>query len=118
MATYITRKRSFGRTFALVSAASAAILAPIVVGLVTHQALAQSKSDASRPLAFEVASIKPTKNPIGPNTFDIPPAGQRFSASNCPLKLLIMIAYGVSDRQVSGGPGWVNTDTYDVEARA
>ena len=29
-----------------------------------------------------------------------------------------MVAYDVSDRLVSGGPGWVNTDAYDIEAKA
>src|ERR1700679_3438070 len=29
-----------------------------------------------------------------------------------------MLAYDVSDRRVSGGPGWVNTDSYDIEAKA
>lgn len=102
----------------LLSAVTVAILAPIMGSLFGHQALAQSKGDPPKLPAFEVASIKPTKNGIGPNTFDIPPGGQRFGATNCSLKLLIMIAYGVSDRRVSGGPGWLNTDTYDVEAKA
>src|ERR1700679_2284257 len=95
-----------------------AILAPMVLGFLTHQALAQSKADTSKPLVFEVASIKPTRNGTGPNTFDIPPGGQRFSATNIPLRLLIMIAYDVSAQRLSGGPGWVNADCYDIEAKA
>jgi uncharacterized protein (TIGR03435 family) len=75
-------------------------------------------ADTPQPLAFEVASVKPTRNPLGPNTFDIPTGGQRFSATNSSLKLLVMIAHGVSDRQVSGGAGWVNSDGWDIEAKA
>jgi bla regulator protein BlaR1 len=118
MANYATRKLDFSREFMLLSAATAPILAPIVLGLVTRQTSARSKLDTPKPLAFEVASIKAAKNTIGPNTNDISPGGQRFSATNSSLKLFIMLAYDVSDRRVSGGPGWVNTDSYDIEAKA
>jgi len=101
VAKYLTSKLAFTSKFVLLCAVSAAILA-----------------DTPKPLAFEVASIKPSRNPVGPNTFDIPPGDQRFSATNSSLKLLIMIAYDVSDRQVSGGPGWVNSDGWDIEAKA
>ena len=33
-------------------------------------------------------------------------------------RLLIMTVYGVTDRQVSGGPNWVNSEYYDIEAKA
>ena len=35
-----------------------------------------------------------------------------------PLRLLIRIAYGVTDRQLSGGPDWINTETFDMDAKA
>jgi uncharacterized protein (TIGR03435 family) len=86
----------------------------IALGLTIAVAFAQSQ----KPPAFEVASVKPAKDTIGPSTNEVSPGSQRFTAANSPLKLLIMIAYDVSDRRVSGGPGWVNTDSYDVEAKA
>jgi uncharacterized protein (TIGR03435 family) len=33
------------------------------------------------------------------------------------LRLLIRTAYGVQSFQISGGPDWINTDGYDIEAR-
>jgi uncharacterized protein (TIGR03435 family) len=34
------------------------------------------------------------------------------------VKTLVAFAYGVRELQVSGGPGWISTDHYDVAARA
>jgi uncharacterized protein (TIGR03435 family) len=65
---------------------------------------------------FEVASIKPS--PPGPNNtitrFD---PGGRFTAAGAPLKALMQAAYGVKDFQISGGPGWINSERYDVIAK-
>jgi uncharacterized protein (TIGR03435 family) len=35
-----------------------------------------------------------------------------------PLKMMIRSAFGVQDFQFVGGPGWINTDGYDVVAKA
>ncbi len=34
------------------------------------------------------------------------------------MKILIQQAYGVKDFQISGGPGWINSERYDVVAKA
>jgi len=34
------------------------------------------------------------------------------------IKQLIQVAYGVEDYQVSGGPGWLTSDRYVIEAKA
>ncbi len=66
--------------------------------------------------AFEVASIKPSD----PNT-------QGISFSNSPgainingatAKLLIQQAYDVRESQISGGPGWIGSDRFDIAAKA
>jgi uncharacterized protein (TIGR03435 family) len=41
-----------------------------------------------------------------------------FTASNVRLKLLISRAYGVAEAQIEGGPRWIDTDAWDIEARA
>lgn len=65
---------------------------------------------------FDAASIKPS--PPGPNNtmtrFD---PGGRFTATGAPLKALMQLAYGVKDFQISGGPGWVGTERYDIVAK-
>ena len=67
---------------------------------------------------FEVAVIKPARAGVSANFTEIAPGGERLTATNTTLKLLIMTAYGVTDRQVSGGPNWVNSEYYDIEAKA
>ena len=40
-----------------------------------------------------------------------------MSASNVTLKILLQTAYGVKDSQISGAPGWFDSDHFDVEAK-
>lgn len=44
--------------------------------------------------------------------------GGRIDATNVPLKVLIAWAYQVRDFQISGEPGWVDTERFDVAAKA
>jgi uncharacterized protein (TIGR03435 family) len=60
-----------------------------------------------------VVSIKPTKG--DPGGFQLTPG--RFVAHSVTVRLLVAIAYGVQPFQVSGGPGWVDTERFDVEAK-
>jgi uncharacterized protein (TIGR03435 family) len=66
--------------------------------------------------AFEVASIKP--NLSGSQAMLFLPAPGRFDAENQTLQHLLMRAYDVKDFQMSGGPGWINSDHYDIQAKA
>ena len=45
-------------------------------------------------------------------------AGGRFSATNVPLKILIALAYHVRPEAVTGGPGWLGSDRFDIVAKA
>src|SRR5580658_4282099 len=78
--------------------------------------LATAQTPAARP-EFEVASVKP--NTSGKNLISIrPPVGGRFTATNARLKMLIALAYNVKNFEISGGPGWIDTDGYDINAKA
>jgi uncharacterized protein (TIGR03435 family) len=44
--------------------------------------------------------------------------GGRYSATNVPVRMMIRSAYGVQDFQLIGGPSWLDTDGYDVNAKA
>jgi uncharacterized protein (TIGR03435 family) len=66
---------------------------------------------------FEVATIKPVKEPDPSNMRDRED-GRRFSTQNTTLRNLIMLAYEVDLWQIAGGPAWVATDEYDVDAVA
>jgi hypothetical protein len=74
--------------------------------------------------AFEVASITPCKpgtpeppmEHAGMVQFTAP--GGRFKASATTLKFLLEWAYGIQPSQHSGGPSWIDTDRYDIIAKA
>jgi bla regulator protein blaR1 len=40
--------------------------------------------------------------------------GGRFNAANVTVKELIIFAYNLKDQQLSGGPGWTASETFDV----
>ncbi len=78
---------------------------------------AQSTTSSAVPTsaAFEVASIKP--NHSGERRFFVSWQPGRFNATGMTLKFLITMAYDVKDFQVSGGPSWVNSERYDIDAK-
>ncbi len=40
-----------------------------------------------------------------------------LNATNMPVRALITMAYGIRDFQLSGGPGWIGTERYDIIAK-
>lgn len=65
---------------------------------------------------FEVASLKLAPPESGDfRLFWI--AGGRFIATNATLKQLVGFAYDVRGEQISGGPRWLDSDEYNVEAK-
>lgn len=77
--------------------------------------LAQSSGNRS---AFEVASLKPNRSGEITSPGGLFQPGGRYAATNVSLKYLVLAAYNVRLRQVSGGPNWVSEDKYDMEAKA
>jgi len=66
---------------------------------------------------FEVVSIKPVKDPDPSRTRDRED-GPRISLIHVTPRELILWAYKLDARQISGGPAWMATDEYDIEALA
>ena len=88
------------------------IAGPIAVGL------AQSTSNSQK--AFDVASIKPAPSGATERSLTHKP-GARLTTANATVKQLIFqifLAYQVMPFQVSGGPSWVESDGFDIEAKA
>jgi uncharacterized protein (TIGR03435 family) len=76
---------------------------------------------AAKPLAFEVTSVKPTATPPSQGEFGgirALPGGQTYVARFVPLKLMMKLMYKITDSQIVGGPDWINTDRFDVRAKA
>lgn len=67
--------------------------------------------------AFEVASIRPT-SPGGRGTPIQIATGGRFTAAGASVRSLIKKGYGARDFQISGGPDWVDSERYDIVAKA
>lgn len=65
---------------------------------------------------FEVASIK--RNVSGGPDRYIRPSGGRLSIANMTLKNLITIAYQIRDFQIYGGPSWMTSESYNIEAKS
>ncbi len=114
----IAHKLDLARKVLIAGFGMAAVAGPIIFGLMSappSRAQEQAKTDA--PKEFEVASIKPSA-PGGRGVRIQMAPGGRLDVSNVTLKILIQQAYGVKDFQISGGPGWINSDRYDVVAKA
>jgi uncharacterized protein (TIGR03435 family) len=78
---------------------------------------ALSQSPAMVRPSFEVVSIKPNNSGSGISGTQYRPGGL-YIATNVSLKWLIRESYRVHDFQLVGGPGWIDTDRFDVQARA
>lgn len=68
---------------------------------------------------FDVASIKPqSPSPDGRMMTMVKfPTNGHFTGAGLTVKGLVCIAYGLSDFQVAGGPSWIDSDRFDVEAK-
>jgi uncharacterized protein (TIGR03435 family) len=78
---------------------------------------AQSPPAAPRMPAFEVASVKPNRSGGLGVQIDTP-AGDRFTATNVPLRDLIVFAYDVQGLRLVGGPDWIRSERFDIVAKA
>ena len=83
--------------------------------LVAIVGLAVSQTVSTAPSEFEVATIKPSTSEPGPRWFRFIDA-HRWTAFNQTLKQCIAQAYGLPPALISGGPGWVDSDRYEIVA--
>jgi uncharacterized protein (TIGR03435 family) len=67
---------------------------------------------------FEVASVKKFEGRVTSTALRTP-GGGRITVLNLPLRTVIMQAFGgLRDYQLSGGPGWLTTDRFIINAKA
>jgi uncharacterized protein (TIGR03435 family) len=67
--------------------------------------------------AFDVAAIKPTADTTVFSYSHVEPGG-RYLGQNMSLRLLIKTGYGVHDNQIIGGPSWIDSARWDINAKA
>jgi uncharacterized protein (TIGR03435 family) len=67
-------------------------------------------------LEFEVASVKTNKS--GPTMMMMRTLPTSFNVTNLPLRSLIMQAYRLSNYQLAGAPSWIDSERFDIVAKA
>jgi bla regulator protein blaR1 len=92
-----------------------------IVGSATTAPIAQEKTPAPLPpssgteVKFEVTSVKKS-GPPGQGFMPFRLQGGRFSMGQMTVASLITIGYGIQRFQLVGGPSWMNTDRFDINA--
>ena len=80
---------------------------------------ARSQTGAAGPRKFEVATVKPSNSSDTRPLFNMSTilSGGQFTAKNATVRRLIEIAYGTKSFQISGGPGWIGSELFDIAAK-
>jgi bla regulator protein blaR1 len=121
------REIMINRAVANLSALKKAVLAGVGTMAVVAPMVAQSVPlPSAAELRFEVASVKPATDASGKVRvgdqiwtsagLSFKPGGA-FEAVNVTLGSIIRFAYGLREFQTVGGPGWLDTDRFDIQAR-
>ncbi len=86
----------------------------LVIAISSLSLVAAPQAPADPAPKFEVASIKPTGGRGGGR---MRPWPGRLTAT-APLRVLMEAAYHVQPFQIVGGPEWIKSDQYEIDARA
>src|SRR5882757_2232167 len=65
--------------------------------------------------SFEVATIKLNKSLEPGTNYQILP--DKFTMRNATLRAIIMIAYHIRAAAIIGGPGWIDSDRFEIDAK-
>lgn len=95
----------------------------LVIVLVVEMTAASAQTPATKPPSgsptpsFEVASVKSNKGGIGgPMMMRMLPSS--FNATNVSVQMLLTMALRIRQFQIQGAPPWLNTDRFDINAKA
>jgi uncharacterized protein (TIGR03435 family) len=86
------------------------MVAPLVA---TPQTATPATPDVER-ATFDVVSVKRNNGTGGMGARTVPGS---FSVYAVPMRFVVRQAYAAQDFQITGGPDWMNTDLFDIEAR-
>jgi uncharacterized protein (TIGR03435 family) len=89
----------------------------LLVAIVLTALAANPGAQAPKDPAFDVAAVKPAADTTA-FSFSMVQSGGRYVGQNMSLRLLIKTAYGVHDSQIIGGPSWIDSDRWDINAKA
>jgi uncharacterized protein (TIGR03435 family) len=86
-----------------------------VLSIVIGGLLAVASEVASQSPAFEVVSVKPAN--ANARGMSIETNRGRFVARGATLSFLVQYAYRLQAFQISGGPSWIDSDKFEIQAR-
>lgn len=69
------------------------------------------------PASYDVVSIKPYRDKDSGTHIHVSEDNDSFIATGVSAKYLIELAYEVRDFQISGGPGWADSEKYAISAK-
>ena len=115
LAGTIARELNGVKRLALTTIGLAALAVPFLIGVLNAPAIRAQNSPAVAS-KFDVASVRPTSSTDGRALLQATPG--RLVLRNLAPRRLILIAYDIRDTQLAGDPGWIDSDHYDIEAKA
>jgi len=123
MSDRMLHKLNFARKLLLTTAAFLAVAVPVSFGIfyaTPSQAQSQVAANPGSGPLFTSVSVKPHPSTPEPNrskiAFDMHEGG--FTAEGVTLQTLIQLAYHSQSVQLVGGPEWLNTAKFDLQAKA
>ena len=116
----ITSGGSPAKRVAITVAATVVLAAPIVIYTANAPPLrAQTQTDtAGAHSAFEVVSVKPNPTFTGRMQGTGSPSPGVYRARNIPLRFLCRVAYDINSFNIFGGPDWIDSAGFDIDAKA
>src|ERR1700722_16221662 len=81
------------------------------------QSKTQNTAAPSPSYEYEAASIKPSKGPAPGGKIGVWAAPDGFNTWFITLQQIISVAYGVERFRISGGPSWLPSERFDIEAK-
>ena len=94
------------------------LLVTVIVQALLAATISAQGQGAGHQATFDIASIRLAKPGQLGGTIKPYPGGHGYLAQNIPVKLMISLMYRVPMRQISGGPAWIETERFDVQAKA
>src|ERR1051326_7070188 len=73
---------------------------------------------ADKPSAFDLADVHSSPHVINPFMRGGVLRGGRYDVRTASMVDLISTAYGIDRDKVQGGPSWLDTDRFDIAAKA
>ncbi|MGA2119997.1 MAG: TIGR03435 family protein, partial [Bryobacteraceae bacterium] len=67
---------------------------------------------------LRVISVKPSEPGLPGRGIQPMSSGQGYIVGGVPVRLMIKLMYKITDSQIVGGPKWMDTDLWDIQAKA